>query len=573
MTRKKKQANTWNNRSWIVLGLMLCVLTVFLGKAAWLQLDPTDQLRKEAADRHVRHITTASRRGMILDRRGEPLAVSTPLDSVVMDTPVLAAYLAKNEQKVPTLASALGLDPTALKKVVVSNIKDRHVLLRKQLEPSNAKVVFDLKIHGIYRERQYRRFYPEAWAAASVIGMTDIKDSGVEGLEAQYNDHLTGHDGQRRVYTDRDNKVLEYTYAGTNRYARNGDDLTITLDRRIQSLAYDALAHQVAQHDAKGGAAVVVDVRTGEVLAIVNEPTSNPNTRSGPVPRNRVFTDAYEPGSVMKPFAVLGALQAGLISANTVFDTSPGVVRVGKYTVKDHHDYGELTAAGVIAKSSNVGVNEIALKMTAEQQIAIVRNFGFFQDSGLGFPGEKQGSFEAHRWGDVQRSALSRGYGISATLIQLARAYATIANDGVRIPLTLVQRTAPVAGKRVVDSDVASTMTAMLELVVTDGTGKGAATSMYRVAGKTGTVHKNVAGKYKEGVYQSAFAGFAPASNPRLAMVVLIDEPSAGDYYGGLVAGPVFSRVMSASLRILNVAPDKLVDKSSGLLAKLEAQQ
>lgn len=550
---------------------MLTVLTGFLGKAVWLQLDPEDKLRKEAADRHVRHITTPSLRGMILDRRGEPLAVSTPLDSIVMDTPVVAAYLGKNEGRLIPLAQALEIAPTSLKKVIVSNIKDRHVLLKKQLEPSHAKVALDLKIEGIYSERQYRRFYPEAWAAASVIGMTDIKDKGVEGLEAQYNDHLTGYDGQRRVYTDRDNNVVEY--AGINRHVRNGDDLTITLDRRIQSIAYDALAKQVAAHDAKGGAAVVVDVRTGEVLAIVNEPTSNPNSRSGPVPRNRAFTDAYEPGSVMKPFAVIGAMQAGLVSANTVINTSPGVVRVGKYSVKDHHDYGELTTAGVIAKSSNVGVNYIALKMTAEQQIATVRNFGFFQDSGLGFPGEKQGSFEAHRWGDVQRSALSRGYGVSATLIQLARAYATLANDGVRVPLTLVQRTTPVSGTRVVDSEVARTMTAMLELVVTDGTGKGAATPMYRVAGKTGTVLKNVGGKYKDGVYQSAFAGFAPATNPRLAMVVLIDEPGAGDYYGGLVAGPVFSRVMGASLRILNVAPDKLVDKSGGLLAKVEAQQ
>jgi len=571
MTRKKKQAKTWNSRSWIVLCFMLSVLTAFLGKAVWLQLDPTDKLRKEAADRHVRHIVTPSKRGMILDRRGEPLAVSTPLDSVVMDTPQVTRYLAKHEDRLASLAAALNVEPVALKKRIVSNLKDRHVYLAKYLEPARAKLIKDVGVTGVSLERQYRRFYPESWSAASVIGMTDAKDSGVEGLEAQFNDLLTGHDGQQRVFTDRDNAVLEY--AGTLRHVRNGDDLRITIDRRIQSIAYDALAAQVAAHKAKGGAAIVVDVRSGEVLAVVNEPTSNPNSRSGPVPRNRVFTDAIEPGSVMKTFAVVGALQAGLVSPNTVINTSPGVVKVGKYLVKDHHDYGELTTAGVIAKSSNVGVNHIALKMSAEQQINVVRDFGFFQDSGLGFPGEKQGSYEATRWGDVQRSALSRGYGVSATLVQLARAYAILANDGVRVPLTLIERQNSVTGTRVIDSDVAQTAAAMLELVVTDGTGKGAATSMYRVAGKTGTARKNVGGQYKDKLYQSAFAGFAPASNPRLAMVVMIDEPSAGEYYGGLVAGPVFSRTISAALRIMNVAPDKLVDKTGSLIAKVEARQ
>jgi len=310
-----------------------------------------------------------------------------------------------------------------------------------------------------------------------------------------------------------------------------------------------------------------VDVQTGEILAAVSEPTSSPNHRNGPVPRHRAITDATEPGSVMKPFAIAAALTAGTVTPNTVIPTGPGRIRIGSFMVSDTSNHGDITVSEVIAKSSNIGAALVALKATDEQQLKMIWNLGFLEPTGLNFPGEPAGSAEATRWGVTQRAALSRGYGITATLLQVASAYATLANDGVRVPLSMVTDQVGKGGRRVVDSGIASQVNDMLELVVTDGTGSRAAVPMYRVAGKTGTAYKVKNGKYQKTLYQSSFAGFAPASRPRLAMAIMVDEPQGKNYYGGHVAGPVFQQVMGAALRIYNVPPDKPTTADAGMIA------
>ena len=417
-----------------------------------------------------------------------------------------------------------------------------------------------LGIPGIYADREYQRYYPTGEVAAHLLGFNNIDDSGQEGMELAYNDWLKGVPGAKRIMRDGKRRIIEDVEV--LRMPVAGKDLALSIDQRLQYLAYRELKKAVLQHRAKSGSLVLLDTESGEVLAMVNQPSFNPNSRnriSGNVSRNRAITDLFEPGSTIKPFGVACAMELGQIRPDTVFDTNPGQLRVGHNVVKDVHNYGVLDVAHILQKSSNVGMTKIALNLPSSKLWAFYNNLGFGQALETGFPGEASGRLSNHQaWGTFHQATLSFGYGLSTSALQLGRAYMALANAGEMPMVGLLKREKPPEIHRIMSTKTANSVRSMLEAVVTrEGTAIKAAIPGFRVAGKTGTVKKSGAHGYQQGAYLSLFAGMAPASKPKLVMVVMLDDPSAGEYYGGAVAAPVFSSVMEGALRLLNIAPDQ----------------
>jgi cell division protein FtsI (penicillin-binding protein 3) len=541
----------------LLLAVMGCAFVALVFRAVDLQVLDRDFLQGQGDARHLRVVSMPTHRGMILDRQGEPLAVSTPVQSVWVNPQELITA----REQLPQLANLLGLDMDFIQRTLASRAGREFVYLRRHISPDLATEVQALRMPGVFLQQEYRRYYPAGEVMAHVLGFTNIDDEGQEGLELAFGEWLRGEPGAKRVIKDGRRNIVETVES--IRLPQPGRDLRISIDRRIQFLAYRELKAAVQQHGARSGSVVILDVQRGEVLAMVNQPSYNPNNRDQRRSdhfRNRAVTDVFEPGSTVKPFTVAAALEAGRYQPHTLIDTSPGYMTVGRNTVKDIRNFGPMDVTGVMRKSSNVGVVKMALSMPPKTLWSMLSAVGFGSTTGSGFPGEVAGLLVNHpRWRDIELATLAFGYGMSVTPLQLAEAYSVIANDGLLRPVSFLQQEQVPAGQRVMSARVAREVRTMMEEVLgPEGTAPLARVTGYRVAGKTGTVKKAVAGGYAEKRYQALFAGIAPASQPRLAMVVVIDEPSRDVYYGGAVAAPVFSRVMTGALRLMNIPPDDI---------------
>jgi cell division protein FtsI (penicillin-binding protein 3) len=552
----------WRGRA-VVAACALAGLAL-VGRAVQLQVVSREFLSGQGEVRHVRTLPVSAHRGMLVDRTGEPLAISTPVWSIWADP----GSLRKARGRWPELAQALNMAPRTLAARITDATGREFVWLKRQLRPDQAEAVMALDIAGVGRRREYRRYYPAGEVTSQVLGFTGIDDTGQEGLELAYDDWLSGQPGRKRVVQDRRGRVvgeLELVEP-----AEPGRDLRVSLHRRLQYLAYRELKGAVKRADARGGSLVILDVDTGEVLAMANQPAFNPNDRSaraGAIVRNRAVTDVFEPGSTMKTLTVAAALETGRIEPGTTISTGPGRMRVAGHQIADHSDLGTLDVSGVIRRSSNVGASRIALSLEPRTLWRVYARLGLGRTTGSGFPGEASGRLTpARQWGRLDQATIAFGYGASVTALQLARAYATIAAGGILAPVHFraVPGVEAVADerRRVLSQQSAREMQAMLETVVSEnGTGTRADVAGYRVAGKTGTAHKIGADGYASDRYRALFAGFAPASEPRLAAVVVIDEPAGERYYGGQIAAPVFGRVMAGALRLLDIRPDGREDR------------
>jgi cell division protein FtsI (penicillin-binding protein 3) len=558
-------------RARVLLSLLLVWFGLLGARALYLQVWHNDFLQQEGASRFTRTIELPAHRGMVTDRYGEPLAISTPVESVWASPADVEMTAGQRRQ----LARLLDLEEQELKRKF-TELDREFVYLRRHLPPELAAKVVQLGLPGVGLKREFRRYYPAGDLTAQLVGITDIDDRGLEGIELEYQNWLAGKPGSRRVIKDRLGRVVED--AESIRAPIEGRDLALSIDRKLQYLAFRELKAAVAQHRAKAGGIVVLDIKTGEVLALANLPAFNPNNRAtldARRARNRAITDVFEPGSTLKPFTVAAALEAGVIKPNTVLQTAPGYLTVGDATIHDAHPETMLTVGQVIQKSSNVGAAKLALALPRESLWNMLSGVGFGVASQLGFPGEVSGFLRAYqRWRPIEQATLSYGHGISVSLLQLARAYTIFATNGELQPLTLVRRDQPVDGKRVISERTALAVRSMLELVVkAGGTAPRARIMGYRVAGKTGTAHKLDGGGYAGDRYVSSFVGMAPASAPRLLVAVMIDEPSAGEYYGGVVAAPVFSQVMSEALRMLAIPHDAPITEVLPLEAMPEVRE
>jgi cell division protein FtsI (penicillin-binding protein 3) len=548
-------------RSYLLLGLLGCSAVGLLWRAVDLQLVDHTFLAKEGTARFSRVASVAAHRGTITDRHGEPLAVSTPVDSVWANPKELA--LAADQFKV--LAKALKQDRQDLARRITSNLDREFLYLARHKQPAEAAKIKALGIPGVYLMREYRRYYPSGEVAGHILGFTNVDDAGQEGLELAFDHWLAGEDGAKRIIQDRYGRVLENVES--IRAARPGRDLNLSIDLRIQYLAYRELKAAIREQRARAGSVVVLDVVTGEVLAMVNQPAYNPNDReqiSAKTYRNRAATDMFEPGSVMKPFIVAAGLSSGKYTHRSIIDTSPGYLRVADRLVEEEHgSLGRINIATVLAKSSNVGMAMLALSLEREHMWNTLTSLGFGQVTTSGYPGESAGLLSHFsQWGPVSISAMSRGYEIAVTPLQLAHAFATVGAEGIQRPVSFLRVDNPATGERVMTEQVSRDLVRLLESVIAaEGTGKRASIPGYRVSGKTGTAWKATAGGYSTDRYMAVFGGVAPATHPRLAAVVVIDEPGAGHYYGGEVAAPVFSEVMGGALRLLAVPPDQAVPR------------
>ncbi len=549
-------------------GLLLVVLSGCALGLAWravdLQLVDHSFLTREGDARFSRVLDIAAHRGTITDRYGEPLAVSTPVDSIWVNP----SELALATEQIPRLAAALGLDRQELERRITSNLDRAFLYLARGQQPAEAARIKALGVPGVYTSREYRRYYPAGEVTGHLLGFTNVDDAGQEGLELAFDHWLAGEDGAKRVIQDRYGRIVQDVES--IRPARPGRDLVLSIDLRIQYLAYRELKAAVREQRARAGSVVVLDVTSGEVLAMVNQPAYNPNDRDQMQAadyRNRAVTDIFEPGSSIKPFWVAAGLASGRYDAHSIIDTSPGFFKVGVKIFEDEHNLGAINIATVLAKSSNVGMAHIALSLAPQQVWTTLTGLGFGEVTTSGFPGESAGLLPPYpQWRPIGIVTMSHGYGLSVTPLQLAHAYATIGSFGIVRPVSFLALDGPVAGERALDPRVCHELVGMLEQVVSqEGTGKLAAIPGYRVSGKTGTAFKAVAGGYSTDRYMAVFAGVAPASNPRLAAVVVLDEPSAGQHMGGEVAAPVFARVVGGALRLLAVAPDQPISSPEEL--------
>ncbi|MCW5570150.1 MAG: penicillin-binding transpeptidase domain-containing protein [Steroidobacteraceae bacterium] len=545
-------------RAAVLLGVLAISACGLLWRAVDLQLMDHGFLASQGDARYSRVATIAAHRGTVTDRYGEPLAVSTPVDSVWANPKELA--LATDQ--LPRLAKALKLDRNELARRVTSNLDREFLYLRRHMQPAEATRIKALGIPGVYLVREYRRYYPSGEVVGHLLGFTSIDDTGQEGIELAFDHWLAGEDGAKRVIQDRYGRVVQDVES--IRPVRPGRDLVLSIDLRIQYLAYRELKAAIREQRAKSGSVIVLDVDTGEVLAMVNQPAYNPNDRdqiNARTYRNRAATDILEPGSSIKPFVVAAALASGKYSEQSIVDTSPGYIRVGVKPIEDKHNLGRIDLATILAKSSNVGMTRVALSLDPEQLWTTLTRLGFGQVTTSGYPGESAGLLPHwSHWRPIGIATMSYGYGLSVTPLQLAHAYATIGGAGQSRPVSFLRVDTVPVGDRVLDERVSRSLVHMLESVVTPaGTGVRAAIPGYRVAGKTGTAWKSNAGGYSTDRYMAVFGGVAPATHPRLAAVVIIDEPGAGQYYGGDVAAPVFSRVVGGALRLMAVAPDAAI--------------
>jgi len=543
-------------RAALVLGFLFGGMALLAARALWLQVVTSEYLQEQGNARHLRVIQDNSHRGMIFDRHGEPLAISTPVDSVWAEPSELGEVRAQW----PALAKVLGMSVREVTQAI-RHYQDREFMyLKRHVTPEQAAQIKALNIAGVGLTREYRRYYPSGTVAGHVVGFTDVDDQGLEGIELAYDKQLRAIPGRKRVLKDRYGNIVESVESV--RLPVPGKDVTLSLDRRLQYLVYRELKAAVAAHHAHGASAIVLDARSGEVLAMVNEPGFNPNSRASlrsSVFRNRAVTDVFEPGSTIKPFTVAAALESGKFFPHTMIDTAPGQLAIGRSTIRDTHNYGLLTVAQVIEKSSNVGAARIALALNGRGLREMFVKAGFGTATGISLPGEVAGRMNPPSSVPIELAALGYGYGISVTPLQLARAYSVLANGGRVVPVSLLKRDALPEGERVMSEQTARQVRGMLEKAVSlDGTGTAAQVAYYRVGGKTGTAHKLVNGEYAKNSYIASFAGFAPASDPRLIMIITVDEPQGSAYFGGQVAAPVFSKVMGGALRLLNIPPDNL---------------
>jgi cell division protein FtsI (penicillin-binding protein 3) len=543
-------------RSRFVLFVLFAAFAALIGRALWLQGISSEFLQKQGASRYARTLELPATRGKITDRNGQVLASSLPVRAIwAIPEDVLAAP----REKLQALARLVGMSEGDLRKKLDS---DRSfVYLKRQVEQATTDKILALDISGIGTRREYKRYYPDGEVMAHVLGFTNIEDVGQEGVELAFQKSLVGVTGSRRVIKDRLGRIVEDIESV--RLPHDGKDLALSIDRKIQHIAFSSLKQAVEKNKAKAGGIVVLDVKSGEVLALANLPTYNPNDRSrlsGAQLRNRVLTDIYEPGSPLKPFTVALALEKHLVTPSTVIDTSSGRLTIGSATIGDAHRHGPLTVAQVIEKSSNIGTAKLALQMEPQDMWDLFTTVGFGQQPKLGFPGAVAGRVRPYKsWRPIEQATMSYGHGIATSLIQVAHSYMVFARDGDMIPLTLQKAVDQPIGHRVISEKTARSIRMMLEMAAgPEGTARQAQVPGYRVAGKTGTSHKLQKGRYVN-EYVSSFVGFAPASNPRIIVAVLIDEPAAGFYFGGQVAAPVFASVTASALRALNVAPDSPV--------------
>jgi len=535
-----------------VLMLLTLAGTGLMVRAVDLQVLRKEFYQEQGDARYLRDIDIPVSRGTVFDRNGEPLAVSTPVESIWANP----MELLEHADRIGELARAAGLDEESLKERLVERSDKEFYYIKRHLNPDDAQAILGLGIPGVSSQREFRRYYPSGEVIAHVLGFTNIDDAGQEGLELAFDSWLAGEKGIKRVIRDRLGHEVENVELV--REARPGKDLTISIDRRIQYLAYRELKAALAEHHASSGSMVILDVPTGEILAMVNQPSFNPNARGNVDPayrRNRAATDVVEPGSTMKAFTISAALETGKWKPHTPIDTSPGTYTLYGHTISDVHNKGLIDVTGVITYSSNVGAAKIAATLGRDEMYDVFHRFGFGEVTGCGFPGESPGNLPiAKNWGPVEQATIAYGYGLSVTPLQLAQGYAALANDGRLRPPTFVKG-GQVKDHAVIDPQIAATLRGMLETVVhPPGGGIKAAITNYRVAGKTGTSRTAVGGGYQK-KYISLFAGMVPASAPRLVGVVVIHDPQ-GAYYGALVSAPVFSKVMDGALRLLDVPPD-----------------
>lgn len=540
-------------RARLVLLALLCGSVALLARSAWLQGFNKDFLQAQGESRYARVVPVPATRGRIVDRNGDMMAVSSPVRSIwaipgdAKLAPGQVRQLAQLlEMDVPSLNARLGRE-------------GNFVYLRRQVPPKVARQVAELRLPGIHQDQEYRRFYPGGEVTAHVLGFTSVEDRGQEGVELAFDAELKGSAGSRRVLRDRRGQIIEDVES--IRPPRDGQDVALSIDTKIQYLAYSALREAMHTHRAKAGSVVVLDARSGEILALANAPTFNPNNRrslSGAQLRNRALTDVFEPGSSIKPFIAALAMEHGLVERDTEIATAGGRMSIGRASISDVRDYGDLTVAEVVQKSSNVGTVKMAMQFQPDEMWQLFSTLGFGTPVQLGFPGEASGLLRAARsWRPIEQATMSFGHGLSSTLMHVARAYLAFARDGDLVPLSLRRLDAPPEmSLRVFSPRVAQEMREVLEVAASpEGTGSRAQVAGYRVAGKTGTAHKLEGGQYTN-AYISSFVGFAPVSNPRIVIAVMIDEPTAGQHFGGIVAAPVFARIAEGSLRALGVSPD-----------------
>ena len=570
--RRPRRGVRYNPRHRLTLvgGTLALCSVALVGRAFDVQVLNNDFYVRQGDARALREIPIPTSRGMITDRNGEPLAVSTPVESVWANP----QELLKHVDRIPELAKLLGVPADYLTRKLGQRADKEFMYLKRRISPAEAQRVLDHEIPGVFSQREFRRFYPQGEALAHVLGFTNIDDRGQEGLELAFDDWLRGTPGSKRVIRDGQGRIIENV--DLLKPAQPGHDLTLTIDRRIQYLAFRELRRALLEHDASSGSAVVLDVDTGEVLAMANLPSYNPNDLEGgrqDARRNRAVTDVVEPGSTMKPITIAAALASGKVTPDTIVDTSPGYMRNGPYTINDFRNYGALTVTGVITHSSNVGAAKLALKLSDDYYYKFVRQFGYGSKPGSGFPGESTGVLKSpDQWYGTDKATMAYGYGLSVTPLQVAVAYAALANGGKLIAPTFVKGQRNEA-EDIIEPELAHEVLAMMQTVTErGGTATGAAILGYHVAGKTGTARKfSPQGGYSD-QYVALFAGVVPVENPRFSMVVVVNEPDASaghGYGGGAVAAPVFKNVMAGALRLMDVPPD---DIETWLAAQAGAQ-
>ncbi|MFJ4395763.1 peptidoglycan D,D-transpeptidase FtsI family protein [Pseudomonas sp. NPDC089396] len=545
----------------VVIGL----LALMVGAIAWriidLQVVDRDFLKGQGDARSLRHIPIPAHRGLVTDRNGEPLAVSTPVTTLWANPKEMQA----SKERWPQLAAALGQNAQQLTERLTQQASKEFIYLVRGLTPEQGQHVLDLKVPGVYGLEEFRRFYPAGDVTAHMVGFTDLDDHGREGVELAYDEWLAGVPGKRQVIKDRRGRLIKDIQVTKN--AKAGKTLALSIDLRLQYLATRELRNAIAEQDAKAGSLVIMDVKTGEVLAMVNQPTYNPNNRRSMFPaamRNRAIIDVFEPGSTVKPITMSAALQSGRWKPTDKVEVYPGTLQIGRYTIRDvsRSEGPILDLTGILINSSNVGMSKIAFDIGGEAIYRVMSQVGLGQYTGLGFPGERVGNLPNHReWRKAETATLSYGYGVSVTALQLVHAYAALANDGKMVPLSILKVDKAPEAVQAIPKETAETVQSMLQQVIEAPRGVfRAQVPFYHVAGKSGTARKATVGSkgYTENAYRSLFAGFGPMSDPRYAIVVVIDEPSKGGYFGGLVSAPVFSKVMSGTLRLMNVPPDNL---------------
>ncbi len=564
MSRSK--AKVFAGRRYLLLFFVSCVFVLLFLRAAQLQLLHADFYNEEGSNRHIRTIEIPANRGVITDRHGEALAISTPVFSIWAHPETALSH----PESIANAAKVLGLNSKELTKKLEERKNKQFVYLKRHVFPNVADELKQNDVTGISAVREFRRYYPAGEIAAHVVGLTNIDDQGLEGLELAFDEWLHGSPGKKRVLKNGRGTIVGDIGLVTEPH--HGKDLALSIDKSIQYLAYRELKRTINRYSAKAGSVVVLAVESGEVLAMANLPAFNPNDRANAKPssiRNRAVTDVFEPGSTIKPFLIAAAIENGIYKPGSTINTAPGYFKVGKLLVSDHSNHGVIDMKTILSKSSNVGAVRVALKMSQQQLWQQYQSVGFGQLNGSGFPGERAGKLDSYNnWNKTQRATLAYGYGMSTTAMQMARAYSVLANNGIMLPTSFLLNEQAPAGERVMSERTAKAVREMLKAVLTEeGTGSRARMQGYSAAGKTGTARKSQDGGYSKDNYIALFAGMAPADNPKVVVVALIDQPAKEDgYYGGEVAAPLFSRVTEGALRLMNVPPSFIEHKPENLL-------